>query len=466
MYRLLTLIFVATLLFSTSFALEIKGSGIGKSEKDAKDEALADISSSIHSDVSSSFKKYVKVQDEAANVLKEKVLNVKTDLPIMGANFNVMTLGDEFQADAVMNSDNVKTLYSSKLQDIVKEVGSLTKIYETASENSKKREALLSILNQMESYYKFKTVAIAIGISNVDDLGYTESDIKSKLAGLEKNIDSIEYAADVIASGIKLKDIYVYPPTAKGTKNATKFGSVIADYISSKVSTVAVPAAAKHVMYGSYDIFNDYLILTMHVVDKQMKVVKSSVVKISSKAYKGMKLAPDSLALEQALADGTIVSSDLRADIRTRRGKNSLLYKKGETVYLQVKLNKPGYYYMMGHVKKERGEYSYLVEIGEGQGNRKFVNFVSAEDANKWIELGEFEVGAPYGNEVVQIFASNIDIIDKIPSSVFNAKTELYEIDKNPVKAVMKTRALVKKKKQKKEENSEAYLEMTTIDGK
>ena len=50
---------------------------------------------------------------------------------------------------------------------------------------------------------------------------------------------------------------------------------------------------------------------------------------------------------------------------------------------------------------------------------RKFINYINQDDANKWLELGEFTIEPPYGVESLQIIACTADF-DTVPATTFD----------------------------------------------
>ncbi len=108
-------------------------------------------------------------------------------------------------------------------------------------------------------------------------------------------------------------------------------------------------------------------------------------------------------------------------------------------------------------MKKEK--YSYLVNFTEEPGNGKFVHYVNGDEANRWVELGEFEVIPPLGVETLHMIASSSDLEGRVPVNYYDGSTGLYKIgvkssgsressgDLAPSDTVMATRGLMLKKK-------------------
>ena len=120
-----------------------------------------------------------------------------------------------------------------------------------------------------------------------------------------------------------------------------------------------------------------------------------------------------------------------------------------------------GYFYVVGYTQTPNGTLSYLLELQEGIGNSKFVKFVNADDASKWMSLGEFSVEKPFGVESLQVMASNHEVTT-LPSTFYDEASGYYVISNDIKKALTTSRGL-KKKKSAKDEFSEDVMSFTTM---
>ena len=108
-------------------------------------------------------------------------------------------------------------------------------------------------------------------------------------------------------------------------------------------------------------------------------------------SYQGYRTEPLVLDFDKLLHQGYAVSNAFKVQLNTNKGSRNLLFEKGETVELLIKMNRPGYYYLVGHSKNSESEMSYLLELNEAHGDRRFVSYLNADDANKWLSLGPVE---------------------------------------------------------------------------
>jgi len=177
---------------------------------------------------------------------------------------------------------------------------------------------------------------------------------------------------------------------------------------------------ATFLITGSYSILEDRIELNLKTVDKEQKNVKSASFRFLPSAYEGLRVKPETVDLKNLISQGLVLNNELRPELRTSIGKTNLLFYNQDKVELFVKMNKPGYLYIMGHVNNPGGRFSYLLPINGDEKKRDFVLFINADDANKWISLDEFEIEAPYGTEILQVFASTDDIVDRVPDYYIN----------------------------------------------
>jgi hypothetical protein len=157
--------------------------------------------------------------------------------------------------------------------------------------------------------------------------------------------------------------------------------------------------------------------------------------------------APAASGLARELSRGLVrvelPDEVMGVDVRTERGRRGLYYHPGDRDQLQVKLDRPGYYYVVGHVEKAGTRLSYLMEIGAAAGGSRFVRRVDAGATNRWQAVGEFIVEPPLGLEAVQVFATSESPERALPAARFDPARNLYLIGNEPSEVVKRTRGLV-----------------------
>ena len=461
-----------TLIFGVcqSEAKMIIGEGFGTTREEAKKAALSDLSSAIQVEVQSSFESMVREVNQKVEEFTQNVITLKSELPILGAEYDFRKGKQGQNSTAILDSDNVLRLYESKLIEIKKDIDTYQELIDKSVSRSEKYEFYTEILTCLKQYYKHKTVAILLGSKNIPEIDITEVEIRNQLKRLKEKVDDLNMAARLITEAIADRDrIYIYPPTTKDSHEITQFADVVKNRLSVYLKTVQSPKDANFFMKGSYIIINNGkggIELTYYLLDREFNTLKAKVMTLLPEGYSGYEVKPKTLSFDKLLYEGFAVSNEFKIDITTSSGRESLLFKEEEEAEFLIKMNNPGYFYIVGHVVKPGNEqYSYLVDFddtGQIRGGRKFIRYVNIDDVNKWISLGRFEIVSPFGVESLQLIASSKDLVDKLPSYGYDDETQLHVVSKDPNKAVVNTRA-IKKKISKKAKSAEAVLLFTTM---
>jgi hypothetical protein len=224
------------------------------------------------------------------------------------------------------------------------------------------------------------------------------------------------------------------------------------------------PNGANQLLKGTYRALedSDRLELTVSLVNMNYESIAGITLVLNERVFSNYSWKPTSVGLDQLIEDGVVLSSDLRVQLNTNMGSNDLLFEEGDNLNLLVKSNQPTYLYMVVHNQSADGTFSYLIPFGDGESKRDMIMYMNADDVNRWISLGEYEVAPPFGVERIQAYASEEDPIDVLPEFYWN-EDGYPEVGTNPNEVVAKTRGLIRKKKDKKE-TTEASLIITTME--
>ncbi len=170
------------------------------------------------------------------------------------------------------------------------------------------------------------------------------------------------------------------------------------------------------------------------------------------------------------IKDGQVVTDALRVDVSTNFGVHAVHLRRGQTVRLLVRMNRPAYFYVVGHVVRESEQFSYVLPLYDGPAGEfraeRFTRLVPGDQANHLIDLGEFEVQPPFGLEHLIVTASTASLIDHLPKARYDAATNYFIIDGsrgNVARAVELTRGL-QPKVSSKVMVTEGTLSFTTSD--
>ena len=448
-------------------AAPFTGEGYGKTQKAAQNDALASLASSIFVRIESDFEShYEQKKDEEGKLLISSYKRASTDLPIIGADFNCQKK-DEYYCIAILNSKRALPLYKQKQNHLKKEILEIDAAL-SANDKGKEYRNLKVLLQLLEQSDKYITLISFLSGAYVEEIktSMTRQQINEQLIALEKEASSLEMAAKILAKDIPDTPIYIRPATLKNSREVTPFATALEMHIK-KVLPHVVDSYEKatHSYSGTYIINKNGINLAYSLIDRNGNTVKASVLAISPKAYRNYRIKPLAPDFDSLLHNGYAIDSDFKIQLSTNKGTRQLLFLEGESVQLLIKINRPGYFYIVGYAKNPKLELSYILESGYGKGARKFVYFVNGDEVNKWLSLGDFEVSAPFGLESLQVVAAENDLVSQLPGYHYDNETGYYIVSDNISQGVIKTRGLIKKsnrKKNKKKKTIEAVLTFST----
>lgn len=450
----------------TLYASEFTGIGFGDTIKEAKQEALADLSQSIKADVLSKFISYKAASKTSANKYATQNIQVTSNLPILGAEYKLFENPGSVQALVTLSPAKAKSLYLQKLNVLLLEIKEQYSKVKRVKGSSQKAQQLGLLMDLLKEYNRYQSVAIVIGIqtNEIKRPPVSVVDINSELLALEHNIDSLAMAAVVLAKPFQAyKAIYIYPPKVSNSHEITPFAKAVKLQMRSKLKTVFAPSKADYWLVGEYVEDANGVVLNYALLDvntHQNSAAATCVV--PKKAYGKLRTSANSVDFDLLLNEGVVVSNDFKVSVSTNKGSEDILYNAGEEAELFVKLNKMGYFYVVGYTQTSKRKHSYLLELSEAPGNNKFIQFINADDANRWVSLGTFEVAAPFGIESLQIIASNKKPT-RLPHTLYDEASGYYVIGESITHVLSKTRGMIRKKsKENAVDTSEAVLSFTT----
>jgi hypothetical protein len=462
------LIFVVALLNTAipCHSQVLSGTGWGETFAEAKKEALGDLCTTIQVEVNSQITNVQSQTGDDAFGKVESILKLTSNLPILGADFKETRDDNGIWATAFLNAAKSGPLYAARLRDIKEEVENTLAAVKRAATHADQHRLLTTALPLCEEYSRLAPVARTLDVGPIDKLPVSQSTLFERIIALEKNADSIDFAAQLITKELSsdLTGIYVYPPMLRESNEVTPFAAVVRECIAKRLKTVDSPDRADYFFTGRYEKSSQTIDLAYTLYKIEGSAVSSAVVRLAPEAFSDYTTAPKSLSLDKLLQNGLAISNDFRVSLRTNLGKENLLFKEGQKVKLFVKSNRPAYFYLAGHIDKGQAQRrSYLLNLmPKAQGKRRFIGYINGDDVNKWISLGKFKAARPFGMENLQVIASTEDLIDNLPHVVrYDLETKLYLIADDPEKGVAKIRALIPEEDETT--STEAVLTFTTM---
>lgn len=463
-FKLLSLsMLTATSLYATT----ISGIGYASLESEAQKEALADLSNRISVNVKSDFQTITKALGSQYSKSNEKVINLSSDLPIVGAVFDTLVGNTLVKTTAILDSATSLKLYDSELKRVYKEISHGLLELETIKNDNSKYTILNSLLSNIQSYQKYKVVAIVLGSDTIQDLPVTKSEIELKLQNMQTDINSIELASKLLLQNITQKDIYISAIKPNGSHEVTQFAKILKNSMMKNLSTVTKSNDASYFLKGNYEILPNSIFITVNLYDQNNNIVHTNTAKLNPNAYKNTSYKPSTKTFDMAMNTGFVKSGnlDVKIGFKGYNRDDGIELHSGDTVDIVVKANKPMCYFLVGHTLKENDKFSYLVPIGSD--DTPYTNYITGSDINYYITIaGDIPVEAPYGSETLQIFSSTLDKNTcslTVPTCVENSDGYCIIAGK-PDQVVGKTRALNFKKKKVEVEKAESSISWTSFE--
>lgn len=385
-----------------------------------------------------------------------------SELPLLGVTHFVADKKGEYYCVAYLDSERSLSLYQAELQTLYKKISQLDTAQKQQQNNKDKRyRLLLDLLANLEQYEKYYTVARLLGAQQGASLPTEVANVRLLILSIESAVPSLEVAAQMLTRDLPAHTYYVQPPLPYGSQQATKLSRLMRDTIKRHIKSTD-NNGAQYILKGSYEILKDGISVTYKAVDDQGSTIATRVSKLASSAYQNIEYKPQSIDFNQLLHNGYVVSNDFKAELNTNLGNQDLLFVEGQSIELFVKLNQPGYFYVVSHNTTDNS--SYLLELSEATGKRAFIRYVNADDANRWLSLGEFEAAPPFGTENLQLVASSQDLVNNLPEVLFDNQTELYFVQSRSTQEAVTTTRALKPKKSKSVKAAESTLSFTTME--
>lgn len=253
----------------------------------------------------------------------------------------------------------------------------------------------------------------------------------------------------------------VAPVRADGARVTVLAGS-IADALRKELAAPAPGQPAPYTLDGRYAVMEDRVVLVLYLLDAFFATERAFAYVLPRALEDASNGGATAHGLSRALGRGLVRIDSLEegvaapsarpatvasigVEVQAGRGQRGLYYHPGDRDQLLVKLDRPGYYYIVGHVDKAGARISYLMEIGSGTGPSRFVRAVGAAEANRWQTVGEFAVEPPLGEEAVQVIASSRrPPAQMLPATRYDSERQLHVIGTDPAEAIRYARGLVR----------------------
>jgi len=445
------------------FSADFIGQATHKNELTGKQQAITDLQQGLFVNVESFSESFQTNKGDDKFSFTSKL---SSTLPILGSTTSCYEALEYYQCTAKLNSIKSTPLYLSTIEQKQLTIDSIWQQIPNISSAELKYDELAKVLVLVQETQQLLLV-VNLLTPNVDvkltNLSSTEIIDSMKL--LEKEAKGISMTARLISHKIRQKNkILIKPFIPENSSNITPFSSALQTELTKVLPAVLNKKDAVYILQGRYIISINHLQVETQLVDKQGNIIDANVINVNKTSIKEFDFTPKDSNFEKMLYSGQIIGNELKVQISSNKGERDLLFRNTETVQLLVKVNKPSYFYIVGHTNNEVGKFSYLLDLNDAHGDEKFIQYLGFEEVNKMVVIGEFEVKKPFGKESLQVFASTAKPLDILPHQKFDG--DYYRLAVKQEEAIIQTRGLVRKKKNDNvnvvTEISEAVLSLTT----
>ena len=444
-----------------SYAQEMVGVGYSDSRERAVQLAYVDLAQQLFVRVESTTE--VRQSYEGSSFSQRSIS--ETDIPLLQVPVSCEATSKEYECHAVFDSEAARPRYQSALAQ--SEIGLRDDFvrYQSASADAKypAGKALATALN---NYQKLRRVAGFLGLGSEFNHRDIASVVEKWQSSARFNVSSLRAAAALIVDDVAEANVSVAPPFVPDSQELTPFGRAFLKELETQLGARLGKQAPRYQLLGSYVVNEKGMDLSYELIDLQGNTtMQVKQIHLLPTAYSSYETEPSSIDFDQLLRKGFAVSSDFSVAVATNKGMRNLAFEAGDSLELLVKLNRPGYFYVVGYSREDDADIQYLLPIGYGRGREQFVQYVSAEQANRWVSLGAFEVAPPFGTERLQVFAAEETPIDSLPPHFYDDESGYYLIGENAAapKVADRTRGL-KRIRQESKAKAESVLIFSTYE--
>lgn len=449
-------------------AVTFRGVGYDQDEKQAKKEALVDLSQNLSVQVESSFKQKIKGVNNTFTKDIEETIQLRSHLPLKGIHFKYYNN----YVEVVISTEDSLPIYLEELQRLREEINREVPKIDKIDDEALKFELLTELLRKIQEYKTHKLVAFLLGSKEIVNLSVDEIKIKKELQSLQKKVSSLDTLAQILAQQFSQKKIYIVPLKTQSSAEVTQFAKILKAKLKQRLDSVEKIQDAHYILRGQYEILkNKDMFLSFILLDKYNTRYKNITITLSHKGYKNYVYLPKTKSIDDEVNSGNVTDGSLRIKILFKNFPSSdgIDLYESDIIDIYGKSNKDICYFLQGITVTQDGKsYAYLIERDNGT----IISYITGNDINKAIPLlSDVEIAEPFGVEKVMMFAQTLKngkCVLHPPSCKTDPQTELCIIAKNPIESITKSRALFSKHHKKNktarmQESAEAVLNFTTF---
>jgi hypothetical protein len=347
---------------------------------------------------------------------------------------------------ATVSRENIATTYGKRVEDLrsqIQEHVANGKKYDEQNQRAKALEEYLACYPIFRQLEETETVLIAAGTNESKSMRELDGVVQTE----QLSVDQVRKAVDNLVQrpinttedlawyliytlkgqvDLQGKNVMVAPFTYQDTKMGSPFSRYFKQALEGKAVEVAQwnvvqqtsnfqptggnvsreyaqASGAGYVLTGTYwELQNDVKVMAVlrSVADSKLiasaeQVVPATVIQSSEQSLKPQNFK-EAFADQKDFKSGEVVGSGLNLEVWTNKGADNLIFTKGERMNVFVRVNLPCYIRFIYHLAN--GQRTLLLDS----------YYIDDSKVNKVCQIppgGEFECDAPYGSEVLQVFA-------------------------------------------------------------
>ena len=301
-----------------------------------------------------------------------------------------------------------------------KQLKTLSQVFNDSNKST--NEKTLALAN----YENLQTVASLLGIKTQEIDNNATHEFMSSQQKQNATILTQDELNKFVLIFINNKQTYLAPITNKNSLEVTPFAAEIYQSLPSKVKKSQL--TAQYHLFLEYDLQPDGdVAFNLQLFNNKNELTALNSVLLDSAFLNDHRKTSQIFNNDIQAQEHLNSSYDFSANIAMDKQSNNPLLLVGESTSLNVKLAQSGFYFIAVHVMYDDDQYSYLLPLSQAE--IPFVQIISPEQSNRFIELGKFEVTPPTGVEVLQLIASNINLEKYLPDNHWDDKRKQFIIN-------------------------------------
>jgi hypothetical protein len=435
----------------------LTGFGMAKLEKNgnkaevsqqASDYAKKNLIEKIRVNVSSNVVSKNEETEKKYSTYFSSAVQSTASMDLQGLEIRTYFDDDEniWYALAVVSRENIAAVYDKRVSEVRSEIeGHMAngKKYDDQNQRAKALEEYLACYPLFRQLEEAETILMAAGTSESKSMNELDGAVQTQQLSMtqvrqavdklvQRPINTTEdlawYLTYTMKGQIDLqgKSVLVAPFTYQDTKMASPFSRYFKQSLESKAVEVgrwsivqqtsdfqpkmgnvakeyAQASGANYILTGTYwEIPQGVKVQAVlrNVADSKLvasveQVLPGAVVQSSGQSIKPQNFK-EAFEDQKDFKSGEVVGSGLNIEVWTNKGVDNLIFTKGERMNVFVRANLPCYIRFIYHLAS--GQRTLLLDS----------YYIDDSKVNKVCQIppgGEFECDAPYGSEVLQVFA-------------------------------------------------------------